>query len=102
VLDLLRTQVLKARVDLAFDRSANRFRHGDSAWLGEALEARRDVDSIAVHGTVGLLDDVPQVHADAKAQTSVFRYVGETEREATLNGERRCDGSDRRLEDGEV
>ena len=47
-------------------------RQQDPARLGEALQARGDVDAVAVDRAVGLLDDVAEIDADAIAHAAIL------------------------------
>ena len=68
----------------------------------ERLQPRGDVDAVAIHIAVGLLDHVAQMHADAKAQAAVLRgHRGTTGSSARWIGERRGDRAGGGLEDRE-
>ena len=73
VLHGLFTLVLEGRSHLAAYRAAHRVRDRNAAYFGQAFEACRDVDAIAIDGAIGLLDHVAQMHADAKAHTALIR-----------------------------
>ena len=51
------------------------FGHRHAARVGQALQARGDVDAVAIHAAVGLLDHVAEMHADAKAHAAVVGDV---------------------------
>ena len=74
-------QILDLVLALIFESGseavANRFRHHarnrNTPRGGERLQPRRDIHAISVHGPVRLLDDIPEVHADAKAHALILR-----------------------------
>jgi len=76
VLDLLLALVLELGIDLALDRGANRFGHRHATRFGQALQPRRDVDAVAIHRAVRLLDHIAKVHADAKTHAAHVGHVG--------------------------
>ena len=76
-------------------------RNRDAARLGEAFEARGDVDAVAVDRAVGLLDHVAQVDADAKAHALRLRHGLAGHRERLLDLERGAHGAACRFERGE-
>ena len=74
VLDLLFALVGETGTDLAAHRAVNGVGNRDAARLGQALQPRCDVDTVAIHRAVGLLDHIPQVDADAKAHAAVLGH----------------------------
>jgi hypothetical protein len=65
---------LEREVELRLDLIVDVARDADTARLGEALEARRDVDAVAVDVVV-LDDHVAEVDADAEPDTLLGRPV---------------------------
>ena len=67
--------------------ATNIFRHGNAAVLGTFLEARRDVDAIAIDIVTGD-DDVAEVDADAQGDASIRldRVVGFGDSALSLDG----------------
>ena len=72
------------------DRHAARF--------GQTLQPRRDVDAVAIHRAVRLLDHIAQMHADAKTHAADIGHIGAGLSEFRLNSERRRYRSGSRLE----
>ncbi len=55
----------------------HRARDRDTAGIGQALQPRRDIDAVAIHRAVGLLDDVAQVNTDAKTHLALcWQLIG--------------------------
>ena len=73
VLQLLLALVGEGGDHAAADHAAHGVRHRDAARRGQAFQPRGDVHAIAVDRAVGLLDDVAQMHADAKVHAPCLR-----------------------------
>src|SRR5271157_2679168 len=58
------------------DLSVGVFRETDRAGVGDALQPRRDVDTVAHQIAVRLLNDVAQVNADPELDASLRRQTG--------------------------
>jgi hypothetical protein len=65
-------QVLENSRGLSQGLGMNLGRDADAAGLRERLEARRDVDAVAIDITA-LADDIAKIDADAEQDASVFR-----------------------------
>ena len=70
----------------------------DRAGLGDALQPRGDVDSVAHQVAVGLLDDVAEMNADAKLDASLGRQPGIAFDHAVLHFDRAAHGVDHAAE----
>lgn len=68
--------------------------------LGDALQPRRDVDPVAVDARV-VVDDVPQVDADAEQHAAGLGDVGVARRHHRLDLDRALGGADHAREFGE-
>ena len=94
VLNRLRAHVGELDLDLAGHVIEHGAGHADAAGRGQDLQARGDVDAVAVD--VGALDDdVAQVDADAQPDTPLVRQLGLARRHGALN----LDGAVHRLDD---
>jgi hypothetical protein len=87
----------EGEVELALDLIVDVAGDADAARLGEALEARRDVDAVAEDVAV-LEDDVADVDADAKADAPRFGLGGLALRHAVLDRDRALNRVDRARE----
>ena len=74
VLQRLLACILEGEVEPVADIVAHRAGHGDAARPGDALDARRDVDAVAIDVVV-LEDDVAEMDADAEFDAPVLRHV---------------------------
>ena len=101
VLDRPLAPVLEHRGHLAAHRGPERVGHHDPTRLGQLLEPRRDVHTVAVHGAVGLLDHVAQVHADPEPHPPIGGHGGRGAFERVLDRERGRDRAGRGIEDGQ-
>jgi hypothetical protein len=75
VLDRLRADVLKHRIDAPRHHVMHGLRHNHSTRHGQRLEPCGDVHAVAVHGAIGLFDDVANVDANAKPHSTLLRHV---------------------------
>ena len=66
VLNLVLTLINKPCGGLWFDNSLDFARNGHATWRREALKPGSDVDAIAVHAPISLLEDIPKMNSDAK------------------------------------
>jgi hypothetical protein len=87
VFEALFAQVLEVDLYLASCLAIDVAREADSAWLGLTLEARGDVDPVAVD-IVALDYHVSQVDADAEFEPLVFVSCGLSLGHAALPGHR--------------
>jgi hypothetical protein len=60
--------VLEVVADAACDCGVHRLRDHHTAGFTQCLQPRGDVDSVAIDAAIRLLEDVAQVHADAKGK----------------------------------
>src|SRR6266567_1105692 len=74
VLERMFTEVDKPQLELVDYLVAHFRRHANSAWLRNALEARGDVDAIAVDSRF-VMNHVTEVDADTKLHTSTLGHV---------------------------
>ena len=51
-------------------------READTAWIGDRLDARGDVDAVAHQVAVALLDDIAQMDADTELDAPLGRQPG--------------------------
>ena len=93
VLEGPRAHVLHDVTNLAGDVFVNRTADADAPGLGQGLETRRQVDTIAVNVVV-LEYDLAQIHADAKQHSALVRRIGLAFDHAGLNGDGAIDGID--------
>ncbi len=75
VLDLDLAQVFEGEFDSVADLVAHRTTDTDFSRRRQFLQARRDIDPIAVY-VLALNDDVAKVDADTELDAACFRYVG--------------------------
>jgi hypothetical protein len=103
VLDPVLAHRLEAEVELCLDLIIDVAGDADAAGLGEALEARRDVDAVAEDVAV-FEDDVADVDADAVVDPPVFRLGRLARGHTVLDRDRALDGIDRagELDEGAV
>src|SRR5262245_52067964 len=94
VLELLVALVLEHRVELATDLAHGIFGDTNRARLGDALQARRDVDAVA-ENIVLLDDDVADMYADAELDPPVLRQIGIARGHPALN----CQCATHRIDD---
>ena len=66
----------------------------DRAGLGDALQPRGDIDAVAHQITVGLLDDVAKMDADAELDAAFRRQAGVALDHAVLHLDRAAHGVD--------
>src|SRR5688500_5923251 len=66
ILDLLFASVLKGPVDFALNLIVHGSGDANAAWVSQRLQASRDVDTITVHITIRLDNDIAKVHADTQ------------------------------------
>ena len=66
----------------------------DSAWLGDALEPRRDVDAVAHEVAVALLDDIADMDADPELNAPVHRNIGVAHRDGCSHFDGAAHGAD--------
>ena len=93
VLELLIAHVLERRVELAAHLPVGVVGDADAAGLGDAFEARGDVDAVAENVAV-LDDDVADVDADAELDALVLRHAGVALGHAALDRDRAAHGVD--------
>ena len=84
VLDLLITHVREKLVDLAVDLLEDRTRDVYTTLLGESLQTRCDVDTIAKY-IIALDDHVAKVDANTKHNSTAVRNIGIAHSHAALN-----------------
>ena len=60
----------------------------DRAGLGDAFQARGDIDAVAHQVAVALLDDVAEMNADAKLDAAIRRHAGVALDHAVLHFDR--------------
>ncbi len=82
--------------DLVMDGAGD----GDAARLGQRLEPRRDIDTVA-ENVAALDDDVAEIYADAEFEAAVGQNLGIARRHRALNGGGAADGGDHALELGQ-
>ena len=70
----------------------------DRAGLGDAFQARGDVDAVAHQVAVALLDDVAEMNADAELDAALRRQAGVALDEAVLHLDRAAHGVDHAAE----
>ena len=75
VLQHLLAGILEGEVEPTADIVTHRARNSDAARLGDALDARGDIDSIAVNVVV-LDNDVAEIDADAEFDAPVLGHIG--------------------------
>ncbi|MGY3425890.1 hypothetical protein ACVWZW_006394 [Bradyrhizobium sp. F1.13.4] len=80
-------------LDLLVDRAGDK----DLAWFGDALDARCDVDAVAVD-VVRLHDDVTEVDANPVLDPGLLRKRGVAADEILLDDDAASDGLDRTVE----
>ena len=71
VLQRLLAHILEGEVEPVADMVADRRRNRDAAGLGDAFDARRDVDAVAIDVVV-LDDDVAEIDADAELDAAIL------------------------------
>ena len=75
VLDALRPHVLEAEIELVAHLVAHDAADIDPAGVGQRLDARGDVDAVAVD-VVAVDDDVADIDADAEFAAPILRHLG--------------------------
>jgi len=100
VLDRLRALVGEARANPSADGALDRRRDRDAARRCEALQARGNVDPVAVHRAVGFFDDFAQMYADANAHAAIFGCRFSETGQLALHRDRCGHGPARRIEHG--
>ena len=75
VLEGLRPEVIAGNFDLAPDLPIGVIRYANSAWLGNALQPRGDIDAIT-ENIVVVDDNVADMDADAKFDPLILRQGG--------------------------
>ena len=93
VLQGLLADVIEGDIDLAADLPVRIVGDADAAGLGDALEARGDIDAIA-ENIVVVDDDVADVNADAKFDPEFRRHVDVSMRHLLLDLHRTPRGID--------
>ena len=74
------------------------FGETDAAGHGDALEARGDIDAVAHEIAVALLNDVPDMNADAELDPPVLRHARVALNHAALHFDRAAHGVDHAAE----
>ena len=74
VLDFMFAQIVEGGRQVIAHRLLHDRRNRDTSGLCEPLQPRGNVDPIAIDRAIGLLDDVAEVHADAKSHAPIVRY----------------------------
>ena len=87
VLDVLRTEILEGKAQLVEHLIAHHAADADPARLGQRLQARGDVDTVA-EDVVPIDDDVADIDADAKVDPLFGRHTGIALGHATLHVDR--------------
>ena len=95
ILDLVFADVLKADIDLALGLHIGGFGNRYAAGFRQAFQARRHVDPVTIDGAVALLENIAQVHTDAKQHLAIVRQVGVALSKIVLH----IDGTSHRLDD---
>jgi hypothetical protein len=92
--------LIEPRLDLAVGVVGD----ANPSGLGDALQARGDVDAVAHQVAVALLDDVADMDADAEFDALVWRDLGVTlgHRPLDLNGKIHCIDGAAELDNGAV
>ncbi|MEJ2174373.1 MAG: hypothetical protein P8Y76_05570 [bacterium] len=101
VFDRLLALVVERRRNAATDRALDRIGDRDTARLGQRLQARRNVYTIAIDRMVGLLDDVAEMNTDAKLQAMFLRRFASERGERILDRKRCTNRADDRFENRE-
>src|SRR5258708_7138219 len=66
--------ILEGEIEPIADLVSHHGGYRDAAWLGDALDPRRDIDAVAIDVTV-LENDVADIHPDAKLDSPLFRHI---------------------------
>ena len=90
VLQLVLAQVLERKVELAAYLVVDLGRDADSAGAGERLDARRDIDAVAVD-PVSLDHEVAEIDADPERHAALFGQFCIARSQFRLEGEGRFD-----------
>ena len=85
VLELGRTEIGDSEVEPCLHLPIGVLGKTDGAGLGDAFQTRRDVDAIAHQIAIALLDDVPEMNADAELDAALGRQAGVAFDEAVLH-----------------
>src|SRR5690606_20165038 len=93
VLDRLLAAILELERELVAHLLVGRTRNADAARLGELLEPRGYVDSVAEH-VIALDDDVTDIDSDAELDALLGRHVGIAPAHPVLDRDRALHGID--------
>ncbi len=93
VLQLVRAEVLEPGLQLRLHLVVDGAGDPDSAGIGDTLQARRDVDAVAMD-VVAFDDHVAQINADAEDDPLVVGLIGGAFRHAFLDFDSALDGFD--------
>jgi hypothetical protein len=88
VLEFGQAEVGDTKIEPRLDLPIGVFRKAYRAGLGDAFEARSDIDAVAHQVAVALLDHVAEVDADAKLDAALRRQAGVTFDQASLDPNR--------------
>ena len=88
VLELGRAEIADREIEPPLDLPIGVLGEADRAGLGDAFEARGDVDAVAHQIAVGLLDDVAEMNADAELDAALGRQAGVALDHAVLHFDR--------------
>src|SRR6185369_2706039 len=75
VLQRMLAYILEGEIEPIADLVPHHGGHRNAAWLGDALDPRRDIDAVAIDVTV-LEDDVADIHPYAELDPPLFRHIG--------------------------
>ena len=75
ILELGRAKIADREIEPTLDLTIGVLGHADCAGLGDALQARGDINAVAHQIAVALLDHVAQVNADAELNSAVRRHA---------------------------
>src|ERR1700691_1524085 len=94
VLELGRAEIGHREIEAPLDLPVGVLGKTDRAGRCDAFEARGDIDAIAHQITVGLLDDVAEMDADAELDAAIFRQAGVALDHAILHLDRAANRAD--------
>ena len=93
-----RTEIADIQIEPRLDLPIGVLREADRAGLGDAFEARGDIDAVAHQVPVLLLDDVAEMDADAEFDALVLRHARVALRHRVLHFDRAADRVDHAAE----
>ena len=76
VLELRRTEIADREIKPPLHLPVGLLGETNRARLGDAFQSRGDIDAVAHQIAVALLDDIPEVNANAEDDASVLRQAG--------------------------